>query len=163
MKRLVLMRHAKSDWSHELVDHDRPLNGRGRRSAEALGNWLRGNGYLPDAVLCSTARRTRDTLDRLNLPEAQTRFERRLYHAPPQTMLDVLKEASGDTVLMVGHNPGIAGFAVDLVASPPAHPRFADYPTCATLVVDFALEEWDMLKTGTGAARAFTIPRELTD
>lgn len=162
MKRLVLMRHAKSDWSRELADHDRPLNRRGHRSARALGDWLRENGHLPDEVLCSTATRTRETLDGLALPETRTSFERPLYHADPETMLAVLKEALGDTVLMLGHNPGIGEFAADLVTEPPRHPRFDDYPTCATLVVDFVIDGWDALKLGTGIPRAFTIPRELT-
>ena len=59
MLRLILMRHAKSDWSHlDLSDHDRPLNNRGKASAAALGDWLRVKSYLPDQVLSSTAART---------------------------------------------------------------------------------------------------------
>ena len=64
---LILMRHAKSSWDDPAAaDFDRPLNGRGRRSAKALGHWLRQRGWLPDRVLCSSARRTRETLDGRN-------------------------------------------------------------------------------------------------
>ena len=67
MKRLILVRHAKSDWSLGMADHDRPLNVRGRASAAAIGRWLREKNLRPDQVLCSTATRTRETLDLLDL------------------------------------------------------------------------------------------------
>uniref|UniRef100_UPI0035189862 SixA phosphatase family protein n=1 Tax=Nioella sp. TaxID=1912091 RepID=UPI0035189862 len=67
MKRLILMRHAKSDWSLGQPDAARPLNARGQRSAEAMGDWLREKGYLPDQILCSSAQRTRETLDLLRI------------------------------------------------------------------------------------------------
>jgi phosphohistidine phosphatase len=64
---------------------------------------------------------------------------------------------------MLGHNPGIAGFAEDLVSHAPDHPRFADYPTCATLVVDFDVNDWSDMTHGSGTPLAFVIPRELTE
>ncbi|MFZ5962621.1 SixA phosphatase family protein [Thalassococcus sp. BH17M4-6] len=158
--RLILMRHAKSDWSMIGDDHDRTLNARGRKSARALGDWMRDNDYLPDQVLCSSAARTRETLA-LTGVEAATNFEDALYHAAPDTMLTSLRAARGDCVLMVGHNPGIAFFAAALVKSAPDHPRFQDYPTCATLVADFDITNWADLTPGTGNARDFVIPREL--
>ena len=60
-RRLVLLRHAKSDWPDDVPDHERPLARRGRRDAPAAGRWLRKSGYVPDLVLCSTARRARET------------------------------------------------------------------------------------------------------
>lgn len=158
--RLILMRHAKSDWSLSGDDHARPLNPRGRRSAQALGDWLRDKGYLPDEVLCSTAARTRQTLDLLGL-DTETRFEPMLYHASAETMLDVLHGASGATVLMVGHNPGIADLAMRLVATPPEHTRFTDYPTGATLVAEWDGTDWAALQVETGQAAEFIVPREL--
>ncbi|MBN9678292.1 SixA phosphatase family protein [Salipiger bermudensis] len=162
MKRLILMRHAKSDWSTGGADHQRPLNKRGRNSAKALGNWLRAQGLAPDQALCSSASRTRETLALLDL-EVRTRYEDRLYHAGPVAMLKCLSEAEGDTVIMVGHNPGIAEFADELMATPPRHPRFADYPTGATLVADFEIDDWSALEPGTGTATGFVIPRELLE
>ncbi|MDO6587726.1 histidine phosphatase family protein [Salipiger sp. 1_MG-2023] len=162
MKRLVLMRHAKSDWSAGTPDHDRPLNPRGRRSAAALGDWMRSMNIAPTEALCSTALRTRETLDLLNL-DVPTRFEQRLYHAGPVAMTRCLGEAQGDTVIMLGHNPGIAGFAEELLATPPKHPRFTDYPTGATLVASFDIDKWSDLAPGTGSADAFVIPRELLE
>ena len=132
-----------------------------QRSAAALGSWLKENGYLPDQILSSSSQRTRETCDGLKL-DADTAFLDALYHAGPGQMLSVLKGATGQCVLMLGHNPGIALFAHDLVQEAPAHPRFGDYPTCATLVVDFPVEDWTELQPGTGRVVTFIIPRELT-
>ena len=76
-------------------------------------------------------------------------------------MFEALRGARGRCVLMLGHNPGISILAELLMAEPPAHPRFADYPTCATLVADFAIEDWSALQQGSGALVDFVIPREL--
>lgn len=161
MKRLVLMRHAKSDRGDPaLPDHARPLNKRGRRSARALGDWLRAEALLPDEILCSSAARTQETCARLGLPLAPDLRER-LYMAEPEAMLAEVQGAHGDTVLMIGHNPGIAEFAARLLATPPAHERFDDYPTGATLVAGFDIPDWSALREGTGRALRFVIPREL--
>ncbi|KMK68226.1 histidine phosphatase family protein [Puniceibacterium sp. IMCC21224] len=159
--RLVLMRHAKSDWSLNGEDHDRPLNKRGTGNARRLGDWLRTKSYLPDEVLCSTSIRTRQTLTLTGLDAATVRFEQALYHASRETMMELLQSASGNCVLMIGHNPGIAAFATSLVAVQPLHLRFRDYPTCATLVVDFNIRSWEELTPQSGNARDFVIPREL--
>ncbi len=161
-KRLILMRHAKSEWGTGAPDHARTLNPRGRRSAVALGAFLRHNGYLPDEVLCSDAVRTRETLAGLDLPpDTPVRYLRALYHADVGTMLALLRGARGDCVLMVGHNPGIAFCAHRLLTTPPDHHRFDDYPTGATLVADFDLEDWADLLIGTGTAVQFVTPRDL--
>ncbi len=159
--RLILMRHAKSSWGDPTQDdHQRPLNGRGRRSAEAIGNWLRAENIMPDQMLVSSAARTKETSERLDMEAEKTVLDA-LYLASPGIMLEILKRASGQCVLMLGHNPGTAWLARDLVAKPPQHPRFADYPTCATLVVDFDIAQWDDLKPGTGTVVDFVTPREL--
>ncbi|WP_439521107.1 SixA phosphatase family protein [Marivita sp.] len=160
MKRLILMRHAKSDWSASGDDHDRPLNKRGRASAPAMGQWLKDQGWLPDEVLCSTATRTRQTLDLLGLPDLPTRFERPLYLAEPDGMVTILKTATADTVLLLGHNFGIAECAHQLVSEWPEHPRFMDYPTCATSLISFDVDTWEDLHPGTGHCEAFSIPRD---
>lgn len=162
MKRLILMRHAKSSWDDPLLDdHARVLNGRGRASADALGNWFRKKKYLPDQALVSDAARTRETFARLGII-CETKFEGALYLAPAQRMMQVLKGASGKTVLMIGHNPGIAEFAEQIVGLTPDHTRFYDYPTGATLVVEFDIDDWSALRVNTGKVLDFVIPRELT-
>ena len=157
---LVLMRHAKSDWSFSEPDHSRPLNKRGRKSAEALGDWLRAEDYVPDQVLCSTSARTRETLDLLQI-DAPARFEDRLYHADPETVLQALRDADSARVLVIGHNPGFQEVAQRLVSRAPEHPRFADYPTGATLVADFDVADWSQADWGMGRPATFVVPREL--
>lgn len=164
MKRLILTRHAKSAWDDPLTpDHDRPLNERGKAAAADLGQWLASRGHLPQEILCSDALRTRDTWAGLApaLPEPPIlHLKPALYHAGPDVMLAVLRHATQPTVMMIGHNPGIAEFAARLVAHPPLHPDFARYPTGATLVADFALASWSDLAFGSGITVDFTIPRE---
>lgn len=121
---LVLMRHAKSSWANAaLMDHDRPLNGRGKASARAMGAWLRQRDHLPDFAISSTSERTGQTFLELGI-DVPVRFSRALYHAEASTMMMVLKEQTEQTVLMLGHNPGIGDFAERLVEQPPQHPRF---------------------------------------
>ncbi|MEM9551051.1 MAG: histidine phosphatase family protein [Pseudomonadota bacterium] len=161
-RRLILMRHAKSSWDNsQLSDHDRPLNARGRRSAEVLGDWLRARDLQPGEIFCSTARRTVETLERLGL-KAAVHLDARLYHASPETMLSVLREAAAGTILMVGHNPGMAEFAQRIVTAPPEHDRFSGYPTGATLSVRVAAQDWAAMDWSTGEVEDFVIPRELT-
>lgn len=159
--RLILMRHAKSSWDDpRQPDHDRPLNKRGRRSADAMGDWLRTQGYAPDLALSSTSERTRETFARLRLA-CPVSYLPTLYHAGPAVMMDALQGAEVKTVLMLGHNPGIAEFAARLVMHPPAHERFDDYPTGATLVAEFPDKNWAAIRYGTAAPIDFVIPREL--
>ena len=165
MKRLILTRHAKSSWDDPLTpDHDRPLNDRGKAAAADLGQWLASRGYVPDHVLCSDALRTRKTWSGIApaLPGTPVLdLKPALYHAGAEVMLAVLRHASVKTVMMIGHNPGIADFALRLVAHAPLNAEFNRYPTGATLVVDFAAEEWATVEFGTGVTVDFTIPREI--
>lgn len=164
-KRLILTRHAKSSWDDPaLTDHDRPLNDRGKAAAADLGAWLASRGYVPDEVLCSDALRTRGTWSGLApaLPGTPIlSLKPALYHAGPDVMLAVLRHAGADTVMMIGHNPGIAEFAARLLARPPVTPEFHRYPTGATLVCTFEVERWADVGFGMGTMRDFIIPREL--
>ena len=163
--RLILTRHAKSGWDDpELSDHDRPLNDRGRGDAPRIGAWLRHNGYLPDAALVSSARRTQETWERLS-PELGGAIAMHslhsLYHAEAETILAHLKAQSAPRIMVIGHNPCIGDCARRLVDAPPAHPRFLDYPTCATLVAEFAGHDWSALDWWSGRVVDFVVPRDL--
>ncbi|MGD1884752.1 MAG: histidine phosphatase family protein [Paracoccaceae bacterium] len=161
MLTLILMRHAKSSWDDpSLSDHDRPLNTRGKRSAIAMGGWLRAQGHLPDAALVSSSERTTQTFYGL-ATDVPVRFTSRLYHASDHDMLSALQTADSHTILMLGHNPGISIFARRIVVARPRHPRFDDYPTGATLVAQFYLYRWADVEWGTGEAIDFAIPREV--
>lgn len=120
-----------------------------------MGDWLRARGHVADAAVSSTSVRTCETFERLHF-DCPVRFTGALYHAEPAAMMDVLEEETAATVLMLGHNPGIAEFAERLVETPPGHSRFEDYPTCATLVVDMTTPGW-----GAGRVLDFGIPREV--
>lgn len=165
MKRLILTRHAKSAWDDPLTpDHDRPLNERGKNAAADLGAWLASRDYAPAQVLCSDAVRTRATFSGIApaLPGTPILdLKPALYHAGPDVMLAVLRHASADCVMMIGHNPGIAEFAERLVAKTPMNPEFARYPTGATLVVDFSTPTWEAVEWGMGTVVDFVVPREI--
>jgi len=160
-KTLILTRHAKSSWANPgLADHDRPLNKRGVKSARAVGKWLRKSGWHPDQSISSSSRRTRETFAEMRLAD-QAEFTDALYHAGAPQMRKVLQGATGQVVMMLGHNPGIGEFAEQLVSAPPGHSRFYDYPTCATLIVKFDIADWSELLWNTGEVVDFAIPREL--
>lgn len=164
-KRLILTRHTKSSWDDPTTsDHDRPLNARGTAAAADLGAWLASRGYLPDEVLCSDAVRTRETWAGVSpslTASPSLTLKPALYHAGPDVMMAVLRHATGDCVMVVGHNPGIAEFATRIVAQPPHHDGFRHYPTGATLVASFEIDSWSDLTFGMGAVRDFIVPREL--
>ncbi len=163
MKRLILMRHAKSDWSDLAAsDHERPLNAHGQRSAHAMGDWLRAQSLRPDHVLCSDAVRTCETLAYLSLGCVSTTETRGLYLAEPDVMARTLHPRDEACILMIAHNPGCGMLANLLLADAPAHPEFHSYPTGATLVVDFDITSWRDLQNGTGHAIHFVVPRDLT-
>ncbi|MCR8725912.1 SixA phosphatase family protein [Frigidibacter sp. ROC022] len=162
-RRLILTRHAKSAWDDPtLDDHDRPLNARGLRAARELGHWLASRGYLPEEVLCSSARRTTETWAAVAatpleiIPEV--RYLPELYHASSDRMLTLLQRAHGDTVMMLGHNPGIAELAAMLPSGPVADADFRRYPTAATLVVDFQVPTWAEVRPGAGSVLDFFVP-----
>jgi len=160
MKTLILMRHAKSSWDSPLTDVERPLNARGQTGATALGKWLRSQALQPDSILCSYAVRTMETVERLALGVPYHPI-RSLYLAPSELMYDHLLNASGETLLMVAHNPGTADLAHDLTNAPSGHDRFEDHPTGSTSVLTFDIARWADLKMGTGTLAHFVIPADL--
>jgi phosphohistidine phosphatase len=168
MKTLILMRHAKSDWDHPgLPDAERPLNRRGRMAAGEIGAWLDSRGLVPQVALVSAAVRTRETWEKVaeRLPGApEAKFLPELYHASPAVMLGALRTHGGRAgrVMMVGHNPGIAALAGELLARAASHPDYARYPTGATAVIEFGTD-WADVAPGTGGLVEFALPRELID
>jgi len=166
MKRLILIRHAKSSWSSGAADDkSRPLNDRGRAAALKVGNWLKEAGYMPDQVLSSSATRCAETWAGVNQTlgaSIESDFLDALYLADAATMLSTLQSASGDTVVMLGHMPGIGEFARSLRRDPPpAHEAFNKYPTGAVTVLDFKTDSWADVQMGSGKFAAYVAPREL--
>lgn len=113
MKRLIPTRHAKSSWDDPAMsDHDRPLNERGRAAAADLGQWMASRGYLPQEVLCSDAPSAPARLGKASPPSCRwprrSPTSPRLHHAGADVMMAVLRHATAEVVMMIGHNPGIA-------------------------------------------------------
>jgi phosphohistidine phosphatase len=170
MLTLSLLRHAKSSWKDPTIpDHDRPLNARGTTEAPLMGNAMAKHGLQPDLVLCSTARRTRDTLQ-LVLPELKTEpkivYEGGLYHGTPAEMLGILHEvgAGPSHVLLVGHNPEIQSFALDLIGPGPKHlkDRLEEkLPTAGLVVLRFLTGAWKDVAINGGKLELFLTPSDV--
>jgi phosphohistidine phosphatase len=167
-RQLLLLRHAKSSWDDlSLDDHDRPLNKRGRKAAAAMREEILSRGLAPDLALVSTALRARQTWEALSpwpQPPAVA-FTRELYHAPPTTMLDLVRqvEDSARSVMIVGHNPGLMELAILLIGadeSVAARRLVSRYPTAALAL--FELDgPWAGLGADSAALKDFVVPKEL--
>ena len=171
MLTLCLLRHAKSGWSNPtLPDRDRPLATRGVTDAPLMGRAMAERGIDPELVLCSSARRTRDTLA-LVLPELRVEpkvvYDDALYHASPEAMLEMIHtiQPGANRVMLVGHNPEIQALALDLVGSGPKHFRDrvrAKYPTAALAVINFSSGLWKNVMVNSGTLNLFLSPRDLS-
>ncbi len=170
-RRLILLRHAKSDWP-DVPDRDRPLAKRGRRDAPRIGRWLREQGYQPDVVVVSAATRTRQTWD-LVAPELggspAVHFEPRAYAASALTLLYLAQELPERyrTALLIAHNPGLSDLATSLAAPPESetatnngpHPALS-LPTAAVAVFEFP-GDWPSLTPGHARLTNLTTPADL--
>lgn len=170
MRRLMLLRHAKSDWSTAgQRDIDRPLSARGREAAALMGRYMAQHGLAPDRALVSSARRTRETWERLAPAfERQPDFayEPRLYEAAPAQMLALVQatEPAAHTLLLIGHNPGMEELGEMLVATGDIDARqqmLEKFPTGALAIIDFAVDSWREAHPKGGRLDRFVLPRAL--
>jgi phosphohistidine phosphatase len=168
-RRLVLLRHAKSAWP-DVADHERPLARRGRRDAPVAGGWLRAAGLVPDRVVCSTARRARETwqLAAAELDASPTvRFDQRVYGAAAGELLDLARETApgARTLLIVGHDPAMQELTVALAGARAGDADALErvrvkFPTAAIAVIEFT-GTWQGLRPQQARLTAFVVPREL--
>lgn len=170
MPRLLLLRHAKSTWDDKAVeDYDRPLNARGRSAVAPMGQHMAAHGLAPQKILCSAARRTRETLAGL-IPffpdDLDVRLTRELYEAGEDRMIDQIRAHGGNarTLLVIGHNPGLQETAKAFIGS--GNPLFLEdlerkFPTSGLAVIDFPAVKWVDVELKTGRIVAFFRPREL--
>jgi len=160
-KTLLIMRHAKSSWRDAgLADHLRPLTGRGKRDAELMGRALVRRGLSPDLVLTSTAKRARATARRLMAQPgilAERVEDGRLYESSPRRCLRTLAaRGSGDTVLLIGHNPTFEELVYALTS------RHVALPTATVAVVRLPINDWAELSDDTrGQLLALFAPRDV--
>ncbi|MGY6274651.1 SixA phosphatase family protein [Methylomonas sp. MgM2] len=122
-RELILMRHAKSDWPEGVADFNRPLKKRGRKAAQAVGEWLLALNLLPDWIVASPAQRARETAEKLckglGLKKRDSiHYDDRIYESSPNILKNVLADCPtfAGRVLLIGHNPGLDALLVDLVA-----------------------------------------------
>lgn len=158
-RRIVVLRHAKSDHPLGTADHDRPLAERGQRDAKAAGRWLADRGITLDLCLCSTATRTRQTWECAagELPQQPaTVYEDRIYDASYAELVALLRETPEDvgTVLVIGHNPGMHALADTLAGGLVDH-----FPTSAIAVISFG-GSWRDVEDGVGTLDEVWTPRE---
>ena len=168
MRSLLLLRHAKSSHAEPgLGDHERPLTPRGRRAAALMGTHIAEAGLDPSRILCSTARRTRETLEELRpqlLEEPTVAFESLLYLASERTLLALVREVEDAeaSVLVIAHNPGIADLAVVLAGSGDTgtiDTMTRKFPTAALAALRFDVESWKDVAPRGGHLIGFTTPR----
>ncbi len=171
MLRLVLMRHAKSAWDNPaLSDFERGLNERGCIAAPLMGTYLAEELKIePDLILCSTARRTRETLAAI-LPllrgEQEIRLLKALYTETEETYIGAIRANGGaaNTLMLIGHNPAIQHTALDLTGQAPAplHQALkAKYPTASLTVLEFTCDDWQDIHPEKGFLSRFIRPRDL--
>ncbi|GAA5059495.1 histidine phosphatase family protein [Erythrobacter westpacificensis] len=167
MKRLGLLRHAKSDWDDmSLRDFDRGLNDRGRKGARLMGDHIRQQGGAWDMVLASPAERVKLTLEASGL-DMPVRYEESAYLADSPTLMQLLSTCDDDAeaVLLMGHNPGLQELALDLVAPDAENDLFSEvmqkYPTAAYAVLELGIDSWADLRQGCGKLVHFARPRDL--
>jgi phosphohistidine phosphatase len=166
VKRLFLLRHAKSSWDDpRLDDHERPLAPRGRRASKLISEHLRRERIAPSLVLCSSARRARETLERVMpaLDTADVSIEDPLYEASAETLLQRLRKVPNDvsSVMLVGHQPAIQRLTLDLAGDGAELARVrAKFPTAALATLLF-VGDWSELGPGSAELAAYVKPKQL--
>ena len=170
MKRLTVLRHAKSSWDDpKLADFNRPLNERGWKAARRLGRELSKRGVSFDLVLASPAARVRETLDgvteKLKL-NAEIRFEPQIYEASEATLLQLVRKAPDAVrdLLIAGHNPGLQEmvFAITKRDSKGLRDRAGSkFPTGAYAVIELPVKSWSEIVSGSGEIVELIVPKDL--
>lgn len=173
MKRLTLLRHAKSSWDDPVErDFDRPLNSKGWRASKVMGEYMLAEKLTFDLLLASPAQRVIETLDGVSegygdLPS--TRYERRIYLASSVTLKDVVRDCGGEaeSLLMVGHNPGLEDLVLELVPDTADDALRAEleikFPTAAIAEMELDIASWDELADGGARLVRFIRPRDLAE
>ena len=162
MRTLFILRHAKSSWDDaSLADFDRPLNGRGERTAPMMGELMQREGFAPHIIISSPAERAKQTalaVKKAGGLGAEIVFDERIYEASPNALRRVTAEIDGiyGSAMLVGHNPGIEGLVRYLTG------QNEPMPTAALAVIDLDIDGWGDITEGCGKLRFIFRPKELT-
>ena len=170
MLTLSILRHAKSSWENPgAKDFDRPLAKRGEAAAPRMGAFMAKSGIAPDLILCSPAVRARQTLD-LVLPQLTgtptVEYEEAFYLAAPSVLLGRVRKIGPKIhhVMIVGHDPGMQGLAMELAGTGDAEALAAlarKFPTAGLAVIRFKAREWAKIGPGKGRLDVFMTPKAL--
>lgn len=172
MKTLTILRHAKSGWDVQVErDFDRPINQRGARGAEIVGQWLKRQKLPVDRIIASPAVRVTETLDifqpAADLDTLEPHWDRRIYLASAATLIDVIRDTGRDAdhLLISGHNPGLEDLILDLVPETDGDALRAEveakFPTASLATIELDIAHWKDVESGMGRLVAFTRPRDL--
>ncbi len=164
-RRIMIMRHAKSDWEAGIsTDHQRPLNARGRKDAPKIAMHLKDLGWVPEIILCSDAVRTTQTYDlmRAVFKDAQVIFLPALYESTSGTIIDQMEriDARYQSVMVIAHNPGVSELTERLTG------HFTELTTANVLCLDGGLEDWAELSSAmrpSWKVQHWLQPRKLAD
>lgn len=160
MKTLFVLRHAKSSWQNpDSSDFDRELNEQGLRAAPAMGEAIYKNQFEPSMILSSPARRARQTavlIKETALLESEIRYDERIYEASPLRLLQILsqQDAALDSIMIVGHNPGLEGLIKILTG------ELQPMPTAALAVIDLETNNWSEITAESGKLRIVIRPKD---
>jgi phosphohistidine phosphatase len=167
VKRLGLLRHAKSEWDDlSLRDFDRGLNARGRKGAALMGRHIRERGDKWDLIVASPAERVKLTLEASGL-DAPVRWEQQVYLADAESLMAILRAVPDDAgaVLLAGHHPGLPQLLVTLVSAEAENALFEraaeKFPTAAYAVLDLDIVRWADLAPDCATLSHFIRPRDL--
>ena len=163
-RRLMLLRHAKSDWGDaNLADIERPLAPRGRRAAAVLGAYLRDHALIPDLIVTSPSARTRETIELLDLGPVPVETDREVYGGGEHGLLERLRIVPDEVrnLMLVGHNPGIGRLAALLVDGE-GRESVGSYPTGALTVAEPASDNWAELTWSSCHVLVYVTPKSLT-
>lgn len=161
MKRLTLIRHAKSDWTDvTLSDFDRPLNGRGKKAAPKMGKRMAKRGDIPDLLLSSPAKRAAKTArliaQELEISKDEIVYQSEIFAAKMKTLITLICELPEHKhIALIGHNPGLSELAEWLCPDAPGW-----LPTCAILTIDLDSGSWKKIKKGCGHILHYDFPKK---
>jgi phosphohistidine phosphatase len=168
---LFIVRHAKSDWSNDFTnDFERPLARRGEQSLPVIADWLHAHHVMPELLISSPAQRAKQTAEaifrRLQIPEKNAKFDKRLYLASTETLLEILTEladltAQPDSVMLVGHNPGLENLVLLLCGDPLPYTSDGKLLTTGNIVQLRFKQSWGDLSAKQGQLVNFIRPKEI--
>lgn len=162
MKRLFIVRHAKSSWDFpELDDYERPLSKRGKKNAPEMGQRLALRQIMPEAMITSPAKRATDTAKfiatEISFSVKKIKSESLFYHASNNNMISLLQDVSNniETLMIFGHNPGLTDLANFLSGA-----DIYNIPTCGIVEIEFNISSWTEIEKNTGKLISFDYPKK---